>query len=119
VTILHEAGTLPRTALHRILHKLRRTEHHALRDHERRRRHLLQGLGPEGRPADHVPPRLAVVIGRLGQPNAVLPPERLSRRGTARRDAGHLAYFKVSRPPLEANGVALNVKCPMRLRSMA
>ena len=35
--------------------------------HERRRRDLLQGLGPEGRAADHVPSRLAAVGGRLGQ----------------------------------------------------
>ena len=42
--------------------------------HDRRRyRDLLQGLGSEGRPADHVPSRLAAFQRRLGRADAVLP----------------------------------------------
>ncbi len=55
-------------------------ERHGLRDHRRRCRDLLQGLGRPRRPADRVPPRLAAVLGRLGRADALLPGRGLPRR---------------------------------------
>ena len=51
-----------------------------LHQDQRRRPDLLQGLGSEGRPAHRLPSRLAASARRLGQPDAVLPEQRLPRR---------------------------------------
>ena len=52
---------------------------HDLHHHQGRHRDFLQGLGPERRAADRVPPRLAAERRRLGQPDDVLPRRGLSR----------------------------------------
>src|SRR5260370_28458235 len=57
-----------------------RREWYANDYNQRRYTDFLQGLGPEGHTAHHVPPRLASFVGRLGRADAVLPCQRLSRR---------------------------------------